>query len=427
MSRLLVIALLGAALAACATAPAQPSSPPSTLAAERQMLVMLRAPPAHFRPDQDYAGGYDTAAGDEARRRLGTRLAREHGLSLLDEWPMPSLGVECMVMQASDADAARRRMHELAHDPRVAWVQPMHAFHALGHDDPLFPMQPAARVWHLDELHKFATGRGVEIAEVDSGVDVKHPDLRGRIAQTRNFVDAGPLPAERHGTEVAGIIAADADNGIGIAGVAPQARLLALRACWQAQSDGAADCNSFTLAKALQFALQADPQVLNLSLGGPRDQLLERLLDLALARGVVVVGAVDPDPANGFPARYPGVLAVAGDDAVDEDPVAGELRAPGRGIPATAPGGAWDLVDGSSFAAAQVAGLVALLRQLSPHASPAQLRTALGAQDSIGPSALGLRVERPMPIDACAVLARLGGPCTCACPVAHAGLTVPRR
>ncbi|MEO6968325.1 MAG: S8 family serine peptidase [Rhodanobacteraceae bacterium] len=396
MLRTLVIAACVVALAACVSMPPQPS-PPSAQAADRQLLVMLRTPPPHFRPDRNYAGGYDPSEGRQTRRRLGARLAREHGLILLDAWPMPSLGVDCLVMQADDPAAARERMRELARDPRVDWVQPMHAFHLLAHNDPLYSVQPAARAWHLDELHKRATGRGIVIAEVDSGVDMKHPDLRGQVARSRNFVDDGPMPAERHGTEVAGIIAAVAGNGIGIAGVAPQARLLALRACWQSRSGAA--CNSFTLAKALQFVLQADPQVLNLSLGGPRDRLLDRLLDLALEQGISVVGAVDPDPASGFPARHPGVLAVANDDAGDDDPVAGELRAPGRGIPATTPGGGWDFVDGSSFAAAQVSGLVALLREISPRADAVQLRAALARVGLDRPIALGLPAKRPMPID----------------------------
>jgi subtilisin family serine protease len=73
---------------------------------------------------------------------------------------------------------------------------------------------------------------------------------------------------------VAGIIAADAGNGIGIIGVAPEVKLLALRACWPAQAKSV--CSSFTLAKALTFALERAPQVVNLSLAGPQDPLLER-------------------------------------------------------------------------------------------------------------------------------------------------------
>ncbi|MGN6313279.1 MAG: S8 family peptidase [Rhodanobacteraceae bacterium] len=418
MLRALFAMVLCAALAACASAPLREQTL-FTQRADRQLLVMLRASPPHFRPDQDYAGGYNPEAGNGSRRALGARIAHEYGLVLLDEWPMPALGVDCLVMQAGDAASARVRMADLARDPRVAWTQPMHTFRSLG-DDPLYRAQPVAQSWHLSDLHKLATGRGIVIAEVDSGVDSAHPDLRGRIAKSRNFVDAGPVPAENHGTEVAGVIAAVAGNGIGIVGVAPEARLLALRACWQTQSDGIAECNSFTLAKALQFAVQADPQVLNLSLGGPRDVLLDRLLDLALARGISVIGAADPNAPDDFPAGHAGVLAVAGENEagrVDAD----VLLAPGDGIPATAPGGEWNFVHGSSFAAAEVTGLVALLRQISPNASAADVRAALSTRVALGSS-----VMRRMPIDACAAVARMAGH-ACVRTIAQLGSTVPRR
>src|SRR6185295_8428623 len=137
---------------------------------------------------------------------------------------------------------------------RVESAQPINVFHTLGHNDPLYPLQPGARQWRLAELHEVATGRNAIVAQIDTGVELDHPDLRGQVALARNFVDGSDWAGEAHGTAVAGIIAARADNGIGIAGVAPQAVLMALRACWQAGDRGAASCNSFTLAKALQFA-----------------------------------------------------------------------------------------------------------------------------------------------------------------------------
>ena len=223
-------------------------------------------------------------------------------------------------------------------------------------------------------------------------------------------MDGGDYRAEAHGTEVAGIIVARAGNGIGIAGIAPDAHLLALRACWQeSPASQAALCSSFTLAKALQFALQSKVQILNLSLGGPRDRLLERLLDVALAHGVSIVGALDEAAGDGgFPAAYPGVLAVTGGHA--DSQLAGVLRAPGQDIPTTVPGAGFGFVTGSSFAAAQVSGLVALLRELSPAIHPAQLHAALEPG-----TALGLTTQRPAMIDACAAVTRASGRCVCDC------------
>jgi subtilisin family serine protease len=387
---------------------------------ERQVLVMLRIAPPHFRPEANYGGGYDAQVSRAARRRIASELASAHGLALESDWPMPSLGVDCFVMRVPDDKPLAPILDDLARDSRAAWAQPMHTFHSLGHNDPLFALQPAAAAWHLAELHTLTTGRKVKIAELDSGVELAHPDLAGQIAVSENFVDASPYTAEAHGTAVAGIIVARADNGIGIAGVAPDARLMALRACWQVDPAAAA-CNSFTLAKAFQFALERGADVINLSLTGPDDQLLRLLLDAALRRGVSVVGAVDPLTAGGgFPARYPGVIAVSADDASD---ASATVAAPGRDIPTTLPGARWGFVDGSSFAAAHVSALVALLRQLVPSLGPEQTRALLliAARPDSGAKANSQR------IDACAVIVRAAGACSCLCEASAGDKTVSRR
>jgi subtilisin family serine protease len=195
---------------------------------------------------------------------------------------------------------------------------------------------------------------------IDSMVDASQPDLAGQIQTSQDFVLDHPRVPEQHGTGVAGIIAAVADNHIGIAGVAPHARLMALRACWQEGSAGAV-CDTLSLAKALYFAIGHNAQVINLSLSGPRDPLLGRLIDMALARGAVVVGALDPKaPDGGFPASHAGVIAVTDDPA---SPIAGAVVAPGREAPTTQPGGRFAFVSGSSYAAAHVSGLFALMRE----------------------------------------------------------------
>ena len=383
-------------------------------AAERQVLVMLRVPPTHYRPDTNYAGGYDSQFGREARQRDAAELAARFGLRIIDSWPMPALGVDCFVMEAADHATLARVVEEMARDSRVESIQAMNVFRALGHDDPLYPLQPTAKQWHLDELHRVATGKNVRVAQIDSGVEVDHPDLRGRISVSRNFVDGGPAIAETHGTAVAGLIGARADDAIGIVGVAPQAALMALRACWQVAGVGpAATCSSFTVAKALQFALDRNAKVINLSLGGPRDRLLARLLNVAMARGIVIVAASDPGlPNGGFPASETGVLAVAADDA--QDSPAATLLAPGRDLPTTLPGNRWGLVSGSSFAAAQVAGLVALLFELAPDQKPQQIRENLTSSGVLVSSP-----RRNVIVDACAAVARTAGACACGCALAR--------
>jgi hypothetical protein len=410
--RACVLGLMIAAAAICrAQAPAPAGAPPG--GEERRILVMLRIPPAHFRPDASYGGGYDAQSGRALRHHIASALASAHGLVLESDWPMVSLGVDCFLMTVADERPLPALLDELAQDSRTAWAQPLHKFHSLAHNDPLFALQPAASAWHLAELHAVTTGRNVSVAQLDSGVEVSHPDLAGQISIAENFVDAHPYVAERHGTAVAGIIAARADNGIGIAGVAPGARLMALRACWEVGT--AADCNSFTLAKAFQFALDRGATVINMSVTGPEDKLLHMLLDAAVVRRVTVVGAVDPLIAGGgFPASHPGVIAVSADGANGAGDPPAAVTAPGHDVPTTLPVDRWGFVDGSSFAAAHVSGMVALLQQLAPslglEQTRALLRIAAGAD-----SATGSAAQR---IDACAAIARAARACSCKCDAA---------
>jgi hypothetical protein len=372
-------------------------------ASSRQVLVLLRLPSEHFRPNSDYADSYGDGAGLSARRRIADRIAREHGLTVVTSWPMPLLGVDCFVMTVPADRSPEEVAAMLAHDPNVSFSEVMHVYRAqggaVGHNDPLYRMQPAAIEWRLSDLHEVSTGRNVRVAVVDSKIETRHPDLAGQIQTSQDFVLDHPSASEQHGTAVAGIIAAVADNRLGIAGVAPHARLMALRACWQEANAAATICDTLSLAKALHFAIDNRAQVINLSLGGPPDALLARLLDAAFARGITVVGAIDPSlPGGGFPASHPGVVAVSDDPATAP---AGAYIAPGRDVPTTEPGGRWFLVTGSSYAAAHVSGLFALLRQRNPLAR----------------GSLALVSARPGggAIDTCATLTRTSGPCACAC------------
>lgn len=393
---------LVAGLAAGSCVLAQAREPP---AAAGEILVFLNMPPPHLRAGPAPGGDYGDDADAAGRRRLAGRIARAEGLALVTDWPIPLLGVDCFVMSPPPSGSVDDAAARIARNPGVAWTQPMHLFAAQGRartptpNDPLFPIQPTASEWRLASLHQISTGRGVRVAVIDSQVDAAQPDLAGQVEVRRDFVRGRRSQVEAHGTGVAGVIAARENNGLGIAGVAPEARLLALRACWQTGSDAAALCDSLSLAEALRFAIDHGAEIINLSLSGPDDILLARLIDLALARGAQVVAAFDRAlPHGGFPASHPGVVAVAADGVAS--PSAGVYTAPGRDVPTTQPGGRWGLVDGSSYAAAEVSGLLALLREHDrARRAPLVLAAASGGA-----------------IDACASLLRAWGRREAACP-----------
>lgn len=341
---------------------------------------MLPLPADHLRPGADYVGAWGDGMGQSARRRAASEVARANGLTLLDDWLMPEVGVDCFVLivpvDQSPAEVAAR----LSRAPGVAWSQPVNSYSTRGelaNGGRYLLAQPTAREWRLARLHEAATGRNVRVAVIDSRVDQAHPNLAGQIDVAENFVPDGARAPELHGTAVAGIIAARPDGGVGITGVAPGARLLALRACRQTPSPANpsnATCDSLSLARAIEFAIAHHAQVINMSLGGPPDPLLAKLLDVAVARRIAVVAAFDRDlPRGGFPASHPGVLAVT--DEAWATPPSGVYRAPGDDVPTTSPGGRYSLVSGSSFSAAQVSGLIALVRERER--APSQLRLAV--------------------------------------------------
>jgi len=399
MLRTFIAALLLIAGCVPVVVSAQPDAA-ATAPTERRVMVMLKLGADHYRAGSDYGGPYGDAMAGKARLRLARQIARANGLTLIEAWPMQMIGVDCVIMSVPDGRSVQDVADTLTNLPGVAWSQPYNEFHMqasgpstpIRYNDRLYAAQPSAAMWNIGRLHQVATGRGVTIAIVDSRIETTHPDLAGQIAASPDFSTAQRRGGEQHGTGVAGIIAARPNNALGIAGIAPGARILGLRACWEQPYGGATICDTLSLAKALTYALENGADVINLSLTGPQDRLLQTLIGVAIRRGATVVAAVDThSPGASFPAFVSGVIPVADERLPARLPTV--YIAPGRDIPTTEPEGKWSIVSGSSFAAAHVSGLAALLRQLEkPAAHRGSANALLGARG---------------PVDACAAVARL--------------------
>jgi len=306
-------------------------------------------------------------------------VSRKYGIRRVADWPLASLEIRCLVF-TSEPRQRDTIVAALANEPGVETVQALNYFRTLGepaagYDDPLTGMQHSLTQMQIWQSHRFATGSGVRVALIDTGLDTRHKEFSNRVLGVRNFVDRKPIDNDIHGTAVAGVIAANANNGEGMVGVAPDAFLVGLKACWpdEAASDHAY-CSSFTLAKAINFAIQQGVQVINLSLSGPADPLLERLVRKAQSRDIIVVGAVDGRQPDRFPANVPGVVGVTIEQGVSPDK--GFVRAPGVNILSTLPNQDYDFYSGSSLAAGHVSGIAALIRQRKPHL-PADVVTEL--------------------------------------------------
>lgn len=383
--------------------------------ADRQVVVTVRngpvAGPALAGSTGRGYGALGRYRASPAALRDADGIGRLHRLRTLAAWPIEALDVHCIVFGIDDDRPLAGVIDELRADARVESAQPMGLFRAQGAGagaDPYVGLQPAIADMQVLEAHRWSRGAGVRVAVIDSGIDASHPDLADRIVFSRDVTGraTGSPARDVHGTAVAGVIAADAGNGIGIVGVAPEAKLLALRACWPASgsADAPTVCDTLSLAQALALAISERVDVINLSLSGPADPLLERLLRRAMDAGRIVVAAVPEDAATppGFPAGVRGVLAVASAGAPARSDIAGLLQAPGRDVLTLRPGGRYDFDSGSSIAAAHVSGIVALARAVRRELTAAQVRELVAQDALVATDTLGAPI-----VNACRVVARL--------------------
>ncbi|MEZ4718961.1 MAG: S8 family serine peptidase [Caldilineaceae bacterium] len=265
--------------------------------------------------------------------------------------------------------------------------------------DPLgYQTQSAVRQVNLDAAHSAYNGAGVTVAVLDTGIDLQHPALLGKVLPGRDMVDDDDVPQDEgfgiawgHGTHVGGIVAV----------AAPDAAILPVRVL---DSNGRG--NMFTLAYAIEWAVAQGADVINLSVGAESDsRVLRDTIAEAVAQGVVVVAAAGNlnSAAVQYPAGYPDVLGVTAVDGANVKASfasygAGwvDIAAPGVGITSTIvgpQGSGYASWSGTSMSAPFVAGAAALVRQAEPTAAPAQIASRLTAAaadiDALNPAHAG--------------------------------------
>jgi subtilisin family serine protease len=231
-----------------------------------------------------------------------------------------------------------------------------------------------------------ATGTGVTVAVIDTGVQSDHADLLGQVVPGRDYItDVEPWTATDvlgHGTHVAGIIAALSNNFLGIAGAAPGVKILPVRVFQNTASGVTASFSD--IGAGIQWAVDHGADVVSLSLGGGMETFMKAGVDYALAKGVVVVAAAGNSGAATvtYPAAYPGVIAVAATDRSNAKASYSQygsqvsVSAPGDAIYSTIPSG-YDSMSGTSMATPYVSAEAALILQAHPGYSPEEVKALI--------------------------------------------------
>ncbi len=309
-------------------------------------------------------------------------LARRHGLRRISSQAFPLIGATIGLFQIVDGRSYETASRDFAAASGVVSVQP--DFRYLLQEQQAAqtegdPAQYALEKLRLPEAHTLSRGVNVLVAVIDSGIDTRHSELAGSV--TDNFDALGSSEGPHlHGTGIAGVIASHGR----LMGAAPAVHLIAIRAF--GQGSVGVESSSFVVLKSLDHAVAQHAQIINLSFAGPKDALIERAITAVAAKGIVMVAASGNAGAKSpplYPAANPHVIAVSATDAKDKLLEASNrgsyiaLAAPGAEIFLPAPDQKYQITSGTSFSAAYVSGVAALLLERNPALTPDELRAIL--------------------------------------------------
>ncbi|MGZ5875526.1 MAG: S8 family serine peptidase [Bradyrhizobium sp.] len=309
-------------------------------------------------------------------------LARRHGLTRLESQNLPLVGGTIGLFRIAGRRTVETVSRELGADNSVRSVQPNFRYFLQDQNTELtegHPAQYANARLRLPQAHQLAHGANVTIAVIDSGIDVRHPEFAGATIASFDARGSKEGPHD-HGTGVAGAIVSHAR----LMGSAPAARILAIRAFGAAPKG--AESTSYVILKGLDYAAAHGAQIVNMSFAGPNDALIERALTALAARNIVMVAAAGnagPKSPPLYPAANTNVIAVSASDAQDKLFAASNrggyiaLSAPGVEIFLPAPGEKYQMTSGTSFSAAYISGLAAMMLERNPALKPDEVRAIL--------------------------------------------------
>jgi subtilisin family serine protease len=305
-------------------------------------------------------------------------IARRHRLTRLELRDFATTRRRIVRLRIDDGRTVATVIRSLQVEPRILAAQANHLYSLeQAKDAAEGPPQYAIGKLRLTEAHALAKGNSVRVAVIDTTIDQKHPDLAGAVVASFDAIGALEKP-HPHGTGIAGVIAAHGR----LMGAAPSVQILAASAFSSQRSNG----SSMNILKGLDWAGSSNANVVNMSFAGPADTELHTMLAELRRKGIVLIAAAGnagPNSRPLYPAAEPDVIAVTATDA--DDKLFGQanrgthiaVAAPGVAILSVAPNEGYQMQTGTSFAAAQVSGIAALLIERNRTLDPGAIRRIL--------------------------------------------------
>ncbi|ANB56358.1 subtilase family protein [Anoxybacillus sp. B7M1] len=361
---------------------AQAAATPPLEQWKKQPRHVLKAPLAYKQLEQAQKQISTDTLIVKYKEKIPASVHRSLGANVKKSFP--ALGYDVVTVQKG------KTLQEVARNyaqlKAVASVTPSFTYQKLGTNDPKNEKMYPLSLLQIDKALELAGKNSVTVAVIDTGMDMKHPDLQAQLLPSYNAVNpASPGVKDTHGTHVAGIIGAAANNGIGAHGINPNVKILPIDVF-----NGGSGASDYTIAQGILYAIEKGAKVINMSLGGYfSSPILEEAVEKAIAAGVTVVAAAGNDATDlySIPAAYEGVISVGASDSKKQladfsnyGPSV-DIVAPGVDVYSSiydpAKGASFAELSGTSMASPVVAGVASLILSKHPNLKPYQVEAIL--------------------------------------------------
>lgn len=368
----------GATVSLPAGGPRPATSP--AVAASQQATPAAAALPT-FAPNEVLitVSGTTPESGDAA-------VAARYNIELFQRVPIALLNIRMVRYRIPDGRTVATVIAALQADPDITAPQPNYYYrHQAGTaDTDTNDLQYALAKVDVISAHRLARGRGARVSIIDSGIDDTHPELAEAVAGRFNAISRSDLAPDAHGTAVAGIIRSRGT----VQGVAPEAQLLSVQVFAPVGASQTPAATTFNVLRGIDWSIANRARIINMSFAGPSDPLLRRGIEAAYKRNAIIVAAAGnngPDAPAVYPAAYEQVIAVTATDIDDRLYISANhgqyiaVAAPGVDILTPALEHAHQLQTGTSFAAAHISGIIALMLERNPKLSADAVLSALSS------------------------------------------------